>query len=132
MLSQKIRQHICTWGGFFERKMMDCDISFLNPGSPKIPKRFDNFNISFYLKSPGSKNIGLISSIEVIIDTFLSTRGSLNWNASTFAQSTVFSSWARNGEKCNCYCYFVAIQTHIFWKSSAIQRSLGKYNKFLS
>ena len=46
-----------------------------NRGSPNLPKN-DIFDISLYSNSNLSITIGLISSIEILIDRFLSIEGS--------------------------------------------------------
>ena len=89
-----------------------------NSGLKRLPKIYDNFNFSWYSSSYFSISVGLISYIEVIIDSFLSLERYSKWKSSIFTQATDFSSQAKNAQKCYC-CRFVDIQTQSFLKLSA-------------
>ena len=62
-----------------------------NPDSPKSPKIAINFDLSLFSNSPFSINIGLASSINLLIDAFLSVEGSSNWKLLIFWQAP--ESW---------------------------------------
>ena len=105
-------RQLSTEGGLFNRKIMDLDLCVRILST----KRDMNFDKSRYSNSFFSITIGLTSSINVLIDSFLSVEGSSNWNSLTLAQAAEFSWQAK---KCYCYSYVVDIETHHFLKLTA-------------
>ena len=112
MYDQKLKRRLSTSGALCSGKMIDLDLRDGIGSSEKaentITLKFQCLNIFL--------STGSISFIKVLVDNFLSVKGSSNWNSVIFAKLTKFLWEAGNIEKHHCYDCFVDIQTNKFLK----------------